>query len=93
MSTNVVKLGEFLPIVGLTLRRVIAGIRRLKELCHELSTRRAFKVDFGTHVRVCWDMLWVVLPHVNPEVVCYVLCTLAYNLICIGSTSLYDCGG
>eukprot|EP00903_Cladosiphon_okamuranus_P017642 g16249.t1 len=25
------------------------GIRRLKELCHELSTRRAFKVDFGTH--------------------------------------------
>lgn len=27
-----------------------AGIRRLKELCHELSTRRAFKVDFGTQV-------------------------------------------
>ncbi|CAM9127027.1 unnamed protein product, partial [Hapterophycus canaliculatus] len=25
------------------------GIRRLKELCHELSTRRAFKVDIGTH--------------------------------------------
>ncbi|CAM9285898.1 unnamed protein product [Ectocarpus sp. 6 AP-2014] len=25
------------------------GIRRLKELCHELSTHRAFKVDFGTH--------------------------------------------
>lgn len=33
-----------------TRHRYVAGIRRLKELCHELSTCRAFKVDFGTHV-------------------------------------------
>lgn len=49
--------------------RVFAGIRRLKELCHELSTRRAFKVDFGTHVSVCYESYGrlEVLPHNVPR--------------------------
>lgn len=47
------------------LRRVRAGIRRLKELCHELSTHRAFKVDFGTHVRSCCNRMFktIALPY------------------------------
>lgn len=30
---------------------LVLGIRRLKDLCHELSTRRAFKIGLGTQVR------------------------------------------
>lgn len=49
-----------------------AGIRTLKELCHELSTRRAFKVDFGTQVGRC--CIRVAGGFTAPVTTCFVGC-------------------